>query len=214
MANLGDPTPQAPTAPPPTRKPLYPNSGPKAPPKSENPNFFKDPIGATFDFLSRGLYGATNVVSGKVDDAVEAGKKIQHGDVVGGVSEALGKIFADVNAGPRFVEGLTTSDPEKKRFFSDVIEQSTDKAGKQFDPKYIDRVDNVAGPVKGLVGLAGDLTLDPLAYVPIPVGAIVKGARAGVKGVVGATKVGNAGEHVAEAVAKEANTLMHGILII
>lgn len=163
------------------------NASAPAPVKSGNPDFFKDPLGATLDFLSRGVYGATNVVSGKVDDAVEAGKKIQQGDVAGGVAEMIGKALFDVNAGGRFVEGLTTDQSDKKRFFSDVIEESTDKAGEQFDPNYVNRVDNVAGPVKGVAGFAADMALDPISYIPIPVGKIVSGAK-GLKARVSPAK--------------------------
>jgi tetratricopeptide (TPR) repeat protein len=145
-----------------------------------NPDFMKDPLGATLDFLSRPLYGVTNAVSGIVDDNVASIQKVQQGDA-GGVAEMLGQVLFNPRTPGRLIEGLTTDQPDKKRFFSDVIEESTDKAGQAFNPDYVDRVDNVYGPLKGIAGFTADMALDPISYVPIPVGAIVKGARA-VKG--------------------------------
>ena len=155
--------PRVPSSRPRKRGPLYPNAGTPAEPERGNPDFFKDPIGATFDFLSRGVYGATNVVDDIVSDAVEAGKQIQGGDVAGGVARLASEALFNPEALPKFIEGLTTDRKDQKRFFSDTIEESTDKIGGQFDPNYIDRVDNVAGPVKGVAGFAADVVLDPLS---------------------------------------------------
>ena len=178
------------------RAPLYgPSDGSaSAPEEGGNPDFFKDPIGATLDFLSRGVYGATNVVSGMVDDALPTVERMAQGDYAGGISEMLFKAAFNPEAPVQFIEGLTTDQPDKKRFFSDVIEESTDKAGKKFDSDYVDRVDNVAGPLKAIAGFTGDVALDPLSYVPIPVGAIVKGAKA----------ITGKGAKAAEAVAERA----------
>ena len=192
--------PRVPSSRPRKRGPLYPNAGTPAEPERGNPDFFKDPIGATFDFLSRGVYGATNVVDDIVSDAVEAGKQIQGGDVAGGVARLASEALFNPEALPKFIEGLTTDRKDQKRFFSDTIEESTDKIGKQFDPNYIDRVDNVAGPVKGVAGFAADVVLDPLSYVPIPLGPIVKVARAakgGASKAVEAVKTARTGESVA-----------------
>lgn len=166
-------------------------------PSSGNPNFWTDPVGATLDFLSRGVYGATNVATEFVDDTISAERKARSGDVGGAVWDAIfnnpalaaispvlgiAQNIAGESPTAKFGEGLTTDDKTKKRFFSDVIEETTDKVGKEYDPDYIDRVDNVAGPVKGILGFAGDIVLDPLSYVPIPVGPLVKGARLVGKG--------------------------------
>lgn len=199
------------------RAPLYPTDAAPAEPENSNPDFFKDPIGATFDFLARGLYGSTNVVSKAVDTTIEGARKLERGDVAGALFDALTKnpLLAtapgfnpsQINTIRDFSEGVSTSDAEKKRFYSEVIEETTDKIGKATDPNYIDRVDNVAGPLKGSLGLAADLTLDPTMYVPIPVGAVVRGAKSAVKGVRGLASGGKSAEQTAEALVPEAGAI-------
>lgn len=110
-------------------------------------------------------------------------------------------------------KGLTSNDVRDKHSSSDIIEHATDLVG-SYDPNYEDQQDNVNPVLKGILGFAGDVALDPLTY--IPGGLLLKGAKAGVgavdkgltalsKAAVGAKdaeKAASTGEDVAAAAAR------------
>jgi hypothetical protein len=183
--------PAAPSAQPIVRKKLVVNKGTGDKAKANKPN---NPISWLLDMVSRPLYAVTNTV----DAAMNAGSKerqqeradlFDKGDVLGGLGAIAGDV-GDVVSAP--VRGLLSTDKKDKHLASDLIEKGTDTVG-AFNPDYKDVEDNVNPWVKGGFGLAGDIALDPLTYVPIAgiVAAgskIAKAAKGGAAIAGGATK--------------------------
>lgn len=85
------------------------------------------------------------------------------------------------------IKGLFAPGDENRVFTSKLLEHGTDRFGKQNDPNYIDRPDNVDPAFKGILGFAGDVALDPLTYVG---GGAIK-AAAGAAGRAGSSVVRN-----------------------
>lgn len=150
------------------------------------------------DIVSRPLYGVTNAINKSVDSAVTSQEKSDAGDSSGSLGDAVGTV-AGIPA--RFLEGLFSTDPSVKNSFGQTIEKVTDRVGLANDPYYVDREDNVDPFVKGTVGFAGDVALDPTTY--IPAAWMLKGAKFATKtadrglsalseGLVGAEKAANA----------------------
>lgn len=129
--------------------------------KQEGPS---DPVSWIIDILSRGMYAgattATNIGRGAAEGAGTEGNI--GGGILGGLGGLL-KSLAPVDDSAH--EAFWGSDPNLKRTFSDSIEEVTDAFGAN-DPNYVDLVDNVDPALKGPVGLAGDIFLDPTTYIP------------------------------------------------
>jgi hypothetical protein len=150
--------------------------------------------------------------SRSADDIDRISKKFQSGDVGGGIGDVLGTIGKDITAPLR---GVLSTNKDDKRTTSDLIEKGTDTFGKRLDKNYKDTQDNVNPVLKGILGFAGDVALDPTTYIPgaqiAKVGQLIgKGAKAGLdvasaagKAGADAVKARKASEVVDEAVAAE-----------
>lgn len=149
------------------------------------------PLEWLVDIVSRPLYGSMNAIQSSVNRAVDA-------DVKGDLS-----IHNPFNPIGDFATGMFSTDPANHRYFSDVLEQSTDKIGGAYDKNYVNKENNVPDIVRGTVGFAGDVLFDPLTYLPV-VGWAGKGVSLGAKGLkAGADKFGAASK-AGEAVGKVA----------
>lgn len=123
-------------------------------------------FGKVIDFLSRPLYAVTNIA----DKALDLPERFAEGEGVQGIGALVASPFT----------GFFSQSRENKNYTSDILEKGYDVANKN-RVGYVDREDNVAPAVKGTLGFAGDLLLDPLAWVP---GAqIAKGLNLGLRGV-------------------------------
>lgn len=139
------------------------------------------PLGWVMDMLTRPESAVTNVIQSGINYGVDAKKAFDQGHVGEGIGDALRAGNIPGNA----LSGLFSADPKQHRSFSQVLEESTDKIG-SLDPNYKNVQDNVNPVLKGVVGFAGDVALDPLTYIP---GAqLLKGARLGVDAAKGATQ--------------------------
>lgn len=118
----------------------------------------QDFLGWLGDILSRPLYGITNVVHDAINTAVDVntGKK------------SLADEFAANPLGPggSFLAGMFSTNPDTHRSTSQLIEGTTDKFGTAFNPDYHNTKDNVNPWLKGTLGFAGDVALDPLTWLP------------------------------------------------
>lgn len=157
------------------------------PDKSDEP---QSPVSWLFDILSRPLYGVTNQIDKNIENVTQIVKNTNEGNFNwGDVGKAVGD---SLTAGAR---GFFGTNPEDHKTGSDVIESATDNIG-SIDPKYVNEEDNVKPWVKGTLGLAGDIALDPLTYLgAAPI-------KAGIRAVKSAAK----GTEVAEDVGRSANT--------
>lgn len=139
----------------------------------------QDPLSWLMDIASRPLFGVTNQVNAGFQNAKRApllAEKMANGDFLGAAGEVLGQATHQVTAPLRGV--LSTSDSDKA-YTSDLIEAGTDTYGPVADNSYVDELDNVNPVVKGVLGLVGDIGLDPLTYVPGA--AIVTGAKSALR---------------------------------
>jgi len=129
-------------------------------------------LGGVIDFLSRPLYAVTNFA----DKALDLPEKFEQGKGLEGIGALAASPFT----------GFFSKSRENKNYTSDLIEKGYDVANKN-RVGYVDKEDNVAPAVKGVVGFAGDLVLDPLMWIP---GAqIAKGinlASQGIRKIAGA----------------------------
>ena len=148
----------------------------------------QDPLSWLVDIATRPLSGVTNLAQSSVDRAVQQQKQQRAGDIGGAALTALSG--NPVAMAGDFLTGMFSTDREKHRTFSDVMEQSTDQFG-SLDPNYVDQQDNVNPVLKGTLGLVGDIALDPLTWIPggqiIKAGGLIaKGAKLGITGGKGA----------------------------
>lgn len=138
------------------------------------------PLGKVIDFLSRPLYAVTNVAD-KTLDLASAFDRAEQLSATGqndaAVQETL-KGFGAVAAAP--FTGFFSTKREDKNYFSDIIEKASDVSNRK-DPTYKDTPNNVDPRVKGVVGFAGDVALDPLTWVPAA--WIAKGVQLGSRGL-------------------------------
>lgn len=170
----------------------------------------QDPLSWLVDIVTRPLSGVTNVVQSAVNRSADSQAAAQKGDFGGVLASSLGS----VNPLGDFLSGVVSADPSQHRTFSDVIEQSTDRFGKNADPNYVDTANNVNPVVKGVAGLAGDIALDPLTWIPGAAflkagGVVAKGAKGALEGasaaknaILGTVKAGEDAGKAAEAAAK------------
>lgn len=158
-----------------------------------------DPLSWLIDILTRPLSGVTNAIQSSVDASVNAQKRgsIDFGESISSLPPIA------------FLTGLLSTDPEKHRTFSDVIEQSTDKFG-SLDSKYVDVPNNVEPALKGGVGLALDIVGDPLMWIPgaqiAKAGSLIARGGKAVLGGVSALKGTITGTRATEDAAKVAES--------
>jgi hypothetical protein len=123
-------------------------------------------LGGVIDFLSRPLYAVTNIA----DKALDLPERFAEGEGAQGVGALLASPFT----------GFFAQDRENKNYTSDIIEKNSDVFNKN-TPGYVDVENNVDPLIKGTLGFAGDLVLDPLMWIP---GAqIAKGLNLGAQAV-------------------------------
>jgi hypothetical protein len=151
----------------------------------------KDQDSSDQDFLSwiiniasRPLFAGSETVSSIIDAA----------DPQSGMD--LGQRVGHVASAP--FRGFFSNNPEDKIYYADLIEKGTDVVGKNTDPSYVDKQNNVDPLLKGTLGFVGDVAADPLSYIGL--GALKTAGKA-VKTGVGAVAP-KATEAVARAVTK------------
>lgn len=156
----------------------------------------QDALGWLTDMLSRPLYAVTNTIDNAMDTGAAINKRVANGEGLGAVAEEFGK-GASANS---FARGLFSTDKADKHLTSELIEKGTDtvgqvlrKGGVRNDPEYEDVEDNVNPILKGVAGFVGDVTLDPLTYVPgAAIASVGKKLLAGGKGALDIAKGGTA----------------------
>jgi hypothetical protein len=136
------------------------------------------------DIASRPLFAGSETVSSIIDAA----------DPQSGMD--LGQRVGHVASAP--FRGFFSNNPEDKIYYADLIEKGTDVVGKNTDPSYVDKQNNVDPLLKGTLGFVGDVAADPLSYIGL--GALKTAGKA-VKAGVGAVAP-KATEAVARAVTK------------
>jgi hypothetical protein len=156
------------------------------------------------DIVSRPLFGVTELTNSVVDVFDPEKKNI----------DPFQKAINIVTAVPR---GIFSTAKEDKAYTGDTLERITDVIGRNTDPSYVNKENNLDPVTKGIVGFAGDVLLDPLTWVPggvfIKAGqAIKKGtqtATGAIKGAVAGAKATNAGVNAAKEVAPEVSKLVN-----
>lgn len=148
------------------------------------------------DIISRPLYGVEDNINalGKAQ-AKEQGYQQKHGvdffHILGYQVATQNPITQSGN----FLRGVFSDASGDHITTAQNEEQLTDAFGKN-DPNYKDVKDNVNPVLKGVTGLAGDIALDPLTYVP---GLDILGAGLKIyKGVKAGTGAAEIGSQVAE----------------
>lgn len=195
----------------PAQKPGVSLSSLKAAPTEDEGIFSpSNPIGWTLDMLSRPLYGVTNANRENVDRQAQGTKRMLEGDLLGGLGEVISGIpttpsilgpgapvspaldlFKQIsgnNTNQKFIEGVInpSNNPDLKLSNSDLLEYASDKYNTELNPGYEDVQDNVNPWVKGVLGLVGDIGLDPLTYVPgAAIAKVGTAVKSGVKGLGG-----------------------------
>ena len=154
----------------------------------------QDPISWILDMASRPLFSVTNRVK-QINDSLsqenidELQRMGAEGDVFGVIGKTLGAIGEQATAPAR---GFLSNNPEDKNYTSQLIEDTTDTVGRVQNstnpsaPRYVDVEDNVNPVLKGVLGFAGDIALDPLTYIP---GAVIAGGIRGVAKLARGSKV-------------------------
>ena len=126
-----------------------------------------EPLSWLVDILSRPMRATENVSSTLLDEDLKRKKARAAGlsyDEAGGAFNVL--------TAP--VRGLFSTDPKDQPTGADIVEKQFDVSNFE-TPGYIDVKDNVNPVEKGAAGLAIDIAMDPLTYIP---GAqIAKGAQ-------------------------------------
>ena len=166
-----------------------------------------DPLSWLLDIASRPL----RLVTETVDTNLDTGKRLAKASLTGG--DVLGEAVrgaGDAISAP--FRGFFSTNPEDQPYTSDLIEKGTDVIGGIADPKrYKDTPDNVNPILKGVLGFAGDVALDPLTYVPgAALASVAKGAVKAIKtGVQGAKEAVDAvkGVRAAEKAPELANAV-------
>jgi len=136
-------------------------------------------LGKVIDFVSRPLYAVTNTAD-KLLDATAARDEIERLSRQGRTADAFrlsAESLGSVVAAP--FTGFFSSSRENKNYTSDIIEKQSDVANRN-NPNYVNVENNVNPAIKGALGFAGDLVLDPLMWVPGA--AIAKGLNLGLRG--------------------------------
>ena len=123
-------------------------------------------LGGVIDFLSRPLYAVTNIA----DKALDLPERFAEGEGIQGIGALLASPFT----------GFFAQNRENKNYTSDILEKIVDVENRN-DPTYVDTENNANPAVKGALGFAGDLALDPLMWIP---GAqIAKGLNLGAQAI-------------------------------
>ena len=160
----------------------------------KNSNNAQNPLQWLVDIISRPLYGVTDTATGLVNSFVNQQEVLRKG---GSLLDAAPSAY-DALLKNNALTGMFSTDKANKNTTGMVIEHATDRFGKLADPTYKDTVNNVNPVLKGVLGFAGDVGLDPLTYIP---GAIL---LKGVKAVAGAGKALTEGVRVGATAAKDA----------
>ena len=162
-------------------------------------------LGGLMDFVSRPLYAVTNIASKALDlpERFEKAEQLQEAGKGGEAAQeqfaALGSLAVSPITG--FFSGgiLGERRREDKNYVNEVLEKYSDVTNRN-NPNYVDVEDNLDPVIKGVVGFAGDVLLDPLTY--IPPAWIAKGISMGSRGIQAAsaaTKSAIGSKNVAEA---------------
>lgn len=156
-------------------------------------------LGGLIDFVSRPLYAVTNIAD-KALDLPERFDEADRLDAAGQGADAAKERFSALGTlAVSPITGLFAQGRGNKNYTSDIIEKYSDVYARK-DPTYVDVENNVDPVTKGIVGFAGDVVLDPLAWVPAT--WIAKGISLGAKGIQSAsaaTKAAIGSKNVAEA---------------
>lgn len=165
----------------------------------------QDPLSWLVDIISRPLYAVTETVDSVLDSPEDSRRikaKFDSGDFMGGVGESLGAV-GKVASAP--VRGLFSTHEDDKKLTSDLIERGTDVIGKETNPRYVDEENNVNEVLKGVLGFAGDVALDPLTWVPgAAIASVVRGVGKGAKAVGSGAKAATEALKVSRTPAEEA----------
>lgn len=149
--------------------------------------------GRVLDTLGALGYGANKIVDNQLDKVGEFWEEP-------GWERALGVLGAGAESqfkglSPNFYQGIgdaITGNQENLKHGFELVEKTSDVAGRSFDPNYRDVQDNVDPIAKGVTGFALDVANDPLTYAPAGPGlAAVKGAFRASTGAARATPGGD-----------------------
>lgn len=142
------------------------------------------PLNWIVDIISRPLFAVTDTIYG----ISETNARAREGQGFGALSG-----FLEHNP----LTGLLSTNKGNKRTFGDLMEDISDRHGPLDDPNYVDTDDNVDPAIKGGVGFALDVVLDPLTWIPGTV--LAKGGKAVLSG--GKKVVEKAGDIASRAIA-------------
>jgi hypothetical protein len=148
-------------------------------------------LGGVIDFFSRPLYAVTNIA----DKALDLPERFKQGEGLEGVGALAASPFTGFFSGGIMGERRR----EDKNYTSDILEKASDVINRD-NPTYVNKENNIDPVTKGTVGLAGDIILDPLTWVPaawiakgISLGARgTKAVSSAAKNALGANKVADA----------------------
>ena len=144
-----------------------------------------DPVIRPIEHIFNALTAAGSGVKNSIDKGIKGGIEAGPLGVVGGVAGG-------------FVNGFFASwnnDPQSENYMpgDKFVESVTDRIGNAYNPSYVDREDNVEPGLKFGLGLAADIFLDPITYVPGGIIASgVRGAKYGARAGAAAAKAGEA----------------------
>jgi hypothetical protein len=151
---------------------------PRTDPNSIDWDPYWRPIERTLNALTAGGVGMVNTVDKAVKLATDP------------TPSAIGNYLSHLGPVGDFTRGFwasLTSNKQSEDFVygSDLIENISDRVGARFNPDYVDRENNVDPKLKFGAGLAIDIALDPITY--LPGGIIASGVRGGVRAAQAAT---------------------------
>ena len=154
---------------------------PRTDPNSIDWDPYWRPIERTLLAITAGGMGVVNTIDKGVKLATDPTPS-----AIGNYLSHLGPI-GDYNRG--FWASLTgNKQSEDFLYGSDLIENISDRVGARFNPNYVDREDNVDPKLKFGAGLAIDIALDPITYLPY--GVLASGVRGGVRAAQAAKGLG------------------------
>jgi hypothetical protein len=127
-----------------------------------------DAVSWIIDLLNRGAYASKQFASNVADESITTIQKINAGqDPLFAQLEGMGRTWGKSLVGDdSYAHAFFGNDLDRKGLGSDLIEESTDKYGKAFNPNYVDRVDNADPLTKGAGGLVFDIFADATNYLP------------------------------------------------